>query len=120
MKRYGRYKVILPDEEHVWEPDNWLGSTWNQVETDLSLPFPRFIQAVDDRQFLPCQWLIWYLRRQDGLEQDRLSVDFHLTLLKLVPMPDPEATAADTPPSESNGESDSLSDSGSASETSTT
>lgn len=121
MKIYGRIKVTLQDEEYTFDPDNLMGSVWSQIETDTGLTHVEFMRGLDRRNFRACQWLIWYLRREAGQQEDLLAVNFPLLQFRMEAIPDEgEADAADTPPSASNTSSPSSNDSESDQLTGTT
>lgn len=101
MKVYGKWTVTLPGESYIYDPDNMLGSVWAQMENDLGITYQEFNRGLAgvNKTFRPCQWLIWYLRRQAGRDEDLLAVDFPLIQMQLEEIEEGEAPAADTPPS---------------------
>ena len=96
MRLYGRWKVSLPGEEYVWEPDETTVSEELMLEGEHGLSFDEWVEAVDERKAIPCQVLVWFLRRKAGRQEDRMSVDFPIRRLateQLDEDADPEAPA---------------------------
>lgn len=106
--KLGKWKVTLPDEEYEFSPDDLPLSDWLMIGAELRASgewvSPRkFLYDVDDKQMGPCQVLVWFLRRKDGRNEDRFTVDFPLLSLEMTPVDDegeeddPEAPAGSGP-----------------------
>lgn len=99
---YGRWKVTLPGEEYVFEPDEMLASEWGMVETELGMPFRDWLNAIDRREFTATQGLVWFLRYKAGRQMHRSEVDFKIRQVTLTQLPkDPEADTENSEPATS-------------------
>jgi hypothetical protein len=83
LKLYGRWKVTLPGEEYVWEPDDTTVNEELLLEGEHGMTFEEWVEAVDERRAVPCQVLIWYLRRKADptYQVERMAVDFPIRRL---------------------------------------
>lgn len=110
-KRYGTWKVDLPDESYTWEPDDMLFSECNLVLTELAgRTFDEWIQGIDDRDPTACQVLVWFLRLKAGKPEDRMGLDFPLRQLDLVQVPKDKTNSEPTESSTSDTSSEPGSD----------
>lgn len=87
------WKVTLPGEEYLFEPDEMLGSEWGAVEAESGLTFDEWVNAIDARKWVPCQVLVWFLRQKAGRQEERRDVDFKIRQLRTEMIPDPKAPA---------------------------
>ena len=104
MRLYGRWKVSLPGEEHVWEPDEVLFSEQLLLENESGMSYDEWIlDGVRLSRAVPCQILVWFLRRKadPAYQVDRMAIEFPIRKLDLERLdiedevdPDPEAPAA--------------------------
>jgi hypothetical protein len=101
LKLYGRWKVTLPPEEWVWEPDEITFDDQLLIENEADASYDEWIMTgIRDSRAEACQILIWFLRRKAGQQEDRFAVRptniRHLDLEKLDDEvdADPEADAA--------------------------
>jgi hypothetical protein len=116
VKLYSEWKVDLPGgESYVWRPDDTTLAEALMLETETGTSFDDWVSGIDARSAIPCQVLVWFLRRQDGRQEDRMSVDFPIRRLSLTHYEtpgdaDPEASAGSEPatpePSPTTTESD--------------
>lgn len=88
------YKVTLPDEEFLFEPDEMQGSEWGAVEAETGSTFEEWTDGIDKRLWVPCQTLVWFLRTKAGAPCERREVDFKIRQLKIARVPDPKDQAA--------------------------
>lgn len=96
---YGRWNVTLPDEKYVFEPDEITVADMLLLKSELGdRTFDQWLNGIDQREPVECQVLIWYLRRKDGRQEDRMAVDFPLRRLVLEPIPDVDDTPDDELP----------------------
>lgn len=92
MKLYGRWKVTLPDEEYVWEPDEVTFSEQLLIENEADCSYDDWIlEGVSESRAVPCQILVWFLRRKAGQQQERFAVDFPIRKLTLEKLDEPVA-----------------------------
>lgn len=119
MRLYGPWKVTLPGEEYLWEPDEMDGPECYAVEQELvGTPWETFeawAGGVGSGLWVPCQTLVWFLRHKAGQPSERRDVTFKLRQLDVIQAP--KAEEGDEP-SETDGSPPSP-DSGSAPVTST-
>lgn len=101
------WKVTLPDEEYLFEPDEILGSEWGAIETETGMSFEDWTNAIDARKWVPCQVLVWFLRQKAGRQEERRDVDFKIRQLKLVRVDDPKAPTETSEPDTSSPSSNS-------------
>lgn len=103
MKLYGEWRVDLPGgESYIWRPDDTTLGEALMLETETGTSFDEWVQGIDARAAVPCQVLVWFLRRKDGRQEDRMSVDFPIRRLDLTHLEDevdadPEASAGSEP-----------------------
>jgi hypothetical protein len=90
VKLYGAWRVTLPDESYLFEPDEMLGSEWSLIETELGMSFEQWVSEINEARFVACQGLVWFLRRKAGRLEDRMAVDFKIRQLVLAREPDPK------------------------------
>lgn len=93
MKLYGTWKVTLPDEEYLFEPDEILGSEWGAIEAQAGMSFDEWATGIDTGTWVPCQVLVWYLRQKAGRQEERREVDFKIRQLRLERVEDPKVPA---------------------------
>lgn len=93
MILYGRWKVTLPGEEYVWEPDETTVAEEFLLESEHGGTFDEWMTGIDDRKAAACQILVWFLRRKAGRQEDRLAVDFPIRRLVTEPIDTPETVA---------------------------
>lgn len=111
-KLFGTWTVTLPDETYTFEPDDITVGESLMLEQELDgATFDDWLVAIDERRAVPCQVLIWFLRRKAGRQEDRMGVEFpirRLSLTKVEDDPDPDpnvsadsesATSPSSPPS---------------------
>lgn len=98
MILYGRFNVILPDEEYVWEPDEMTFGECKGVEDELEgtgwEAFTDWMVACSRARPVACQVLVWFLRYKAGKPSERRDVDFPLRKLRIEPIPDPKDEAS--------------------------
>lgn len=97
MKRYGVWKVTLPDQEFTWEPDEATVSDCYEIARESGQAYEDWINSIDQRDPLACQVLIWFLLRQKGEQLDRAGIDFKLRQLDTERVPVPKGRASKTP-----------------------
>lgn len=101
MKKYGRFDVTLPDEKFVWAPDEVTLGEQLMLEKESGQSYEDWISQVGRGRAEACQILVWFLRRKQGVQLERFSVDFPIRELELDPLeeddPDPEAPAGSEP-----------------------
>lgn len=92
MKLYGRWKVTLPDEEFVWEPDEVTFSEQLMIENEADCSYDEWIlDGVSPSRAVPCQILVWFLRYKAGQQQERYAVEFPIRKLTLEKIDEPVA-----------------------------
>lgn len=84
------FKVRLPDEEYLFDTDDMLGSEWGAIEEETGLTYDEWTVAIDQRKWVPCQVLIWFLRQKNGRPEVRREVDFKIRQLDVERVPDPK------------------------------
>jgi hypothetical protein len=98
---FGRYKVTLPPEEWLWEPDEVSFSDMLLIENETGGSYNQWIQkGIAEERAEACQVLIWFLRRKNDptYQQERYAVDppniRRLSIVAIVEVDaDPEAPA---------------------------
>jgi len=98
---FGRYKVTLPPEEWLWEPDEVSFSDMLLLENETGGSYNQWIQkGIAEERAEACQVLIWFLRRKNDptYQQERYAVDppniRRLSIVAIVEVDaDPEAPA---------------------------
>jgi hypothetical protein len=93
VRLYGSWKVALPGETYVWEPDDTTVGEELLIESELGDEFVNFDQWVldiDARKANPCQVLIWLLRRKAGRQEERFAVQFPIRRLDITEIAEPE------------------------------
>lgn len=93
MKLYNRWRIVLPDEEYEFAPDDMTMSECLGVERELAgtewTTFDEWLTVgINEAHPVACQVLIWYLRMKAGQPCERRDVDFPLRRLKLIAVPD--------------------------------
>lgn len=92
---YGTWKVTIPGEEYTWDIDATTVNELSLLEQETGgVTFKQWITDIDARKSTACQTLIWYLRRKNGQQMDRFSVDFPIFKLKTEKVELPEDPAA--------------------------
>jgi hypothetical protein len=100
---FGRWKVTLPPEEWIWEPDEVSFSDMLLLENESGQSYKDWIrQGVGQERAEATQILIWFLRRKADptYQQERYAVDPpNIRHFEMVEIPkaevdvDPEAPA---------------------------
>lgn len=70
---------------------------WNLLETELGdIDFDTWTEQIDARKAMACQVLVWFLRKKDGVQEDRTSVNFPIRRLVLTRIPKEPASTPET------------------------